>query len=154
MVLVTAGVGPIKENAKQDHDGFSLFFSTAGLGSNMGTLQPTFRVKGLAYSYTREQNSYYGERTLESQAVCSGSIRRTSIDSIISLAKSVGDTLVYRTNVSIMSGSTSGLTIDDENVHVRFSLHNDSDPIADKILAILNSNLPPDKVKLTICCSH
>lgn len=154
LAMVSAGAAPSQEGAKQDHDGFSLFFNTAGLGSNMGSLQPTFRVKGLAYSYTLEQNSYYGERTLESQAVCSGSMRGTSIDSIINLAKSVDDTLVYRTNVHIMSGSISELAIKDENVRLRFTLHNDSDPVADKILAILNSNLPPDKEKLRICCPN
>jgi hypothetical protein len=153
-MLASAGVAPFGKSVKQGHEGFSLSFSTAGLGSSRGTLQPTFRVKGLQFSYTLEQNSHYGERTLESQAVCSGTIRSTSIDSIITLAKSVGDTLVYRVNVHIMSGSTSELAINDEKVHLRFTLHNDSDPVADKIIAILNSNIPADKKRLWIGDPH
>jgi hypothetical protein len=150
LLLASAGIAPPGKSAKQDHEGFSLSFSTAGLGSGMGTLQPAFRVKGVQFSYTLEQNSHYGERTLESQVVCSGSIRSASIDSIITLAKSVGDTLVYRTNAHIMSGSISELAITDGNFHVRFNLHNDSDPVADKIITILNSNIPTDKERLFI----
>lgn len=150
LLLASAGIAPPGKSAKQDHEGFSLSFSTAGLGSGMGSLQPAFRVKGVQFSYTLEQNSHYGERTLESQAVCSGTMRSTSVDSIIELAKSVGDTLVYRTNIQIRSGSVSELVVHDDNVHVRFTLHNDSDSIADKIIAILNSNIPADQQQLGI----
>ncbi len=154
LAMVSAGVAPNQESAKHDHEGFSLFFNIAGLGPQMGTLQPTFRVKGLQYSYTMEQNSSNGGRTFESQAVCSGTMRSASIDSILDLAKSVGDTLVSRTNIRIMSGSISYLLISDEDLHVRFDLHNDSDPVADKIIAILNSNIPADKQRLWILDPH
>ena len=116
----------------------------------MGSLQPTFKVEGDHFNYTLEQNSHHGNRTLESQDVCSGTLRAASIDSIIDLTQSVGDTLVYRTDTGIMSGSISELEIGDGALHVHFTLHNDSHPVANAIVAILNSNIPADKERLWI----
>ncbi|MEX1132413.1 MAG: hypothetical protein WEC15_04240 [Flavobacteriales bacterium] len=135
---------------KDQHQDFHLFFNTAGLGSEMGTLQPTLKVEGDHFNYTLEQNSHYGTRTLESQDVCSGTLRAASVDSIIELAKSVGDTLVYRTDPHVSSGAISELVVKSKDVSVHFTLHNDSHPVADKIIAILNSNLPADKQRLYI----
>ena len=45
---------------KGQHQDYHLFFNTAGLGSEMGTLQPTFSVEGESFNYTLEQNSYSG----------------------------------------------------------------------------------------------
>lgn len=135
---------------KDLHKDFHLFFNTAGLGSGMGTIQPTFKVEGDRFNFTLDQNSHYGTRTLASQDVCAGTLRATAIDSIIALAKSVGDTSIYRTDPSIMSGSISELEVRNGTLHVRFTLHNDSHPIANRIIAILNSNIPADKQKLRV----
>lgn len=138
------------EEPQRAHPDFHLFFSTAGLGSQLGSLQQTFRVDGEHFSYTLEQNSSYGTRTKEDQDVCGGVLRGASMDSIIALARSVGDSTIYRTDPDVMSGSISTLIVKSQGVHVEFTLHNDSDPIADQIISLLNSNIPIDKEKLFI----
>ena len=135
---------------KGQHKDFHLFFSTAGLGSGFGTLQPTFKVEGDHFIYALEQNSHYGSRTLEGQDVCIGKLRTASIDSIIVLAKGVGDTSVYRTDPQVTSGAISELVVKSEGVYIHFTLHNDSHPVADQIIAILNSNIPADKQRLYV----
>jgi hypothetical protein len=123
---------------------------SAGLGSMIGSKQPTFRVDGINYLYTLEQNSFYGEKTKEPDTICSGTLRQTSIDSIISLVQRIGDTLIYNTTIGVMSGGIHEIGITYDTIHLAFRLHNASDPNAEIIVAILNSNIPKDISKLLL----
>lgn len=129
-------------------DDFKLTYIYAGLGSGIGSKQPAFRVTGKKYLYTLDQNSFYDEKTLEPDTICSGDLRQSSIDSIIDLTQNINDTLVYNTNAHIMSGGIHIIEINYTKIDLTFRLHNASDPIAEKIIAILNANLPEDVDRL------
>lgn len=134
----------VEENLTPEaYEDFKLTYFYVGLGSNLGRMFPTFRVKGRRYFYTLEQNSSMGEPYLEPEFVCRGLLRTTSIDSIIDLVQHIEDTLIYRTNIGIMSGGIHFVSVDYKDIHVSFKLHNAHDPIAQKILDILNSNINP-----------
>ena len=132
-----------------DRDTFKLSYFYAGLGSGLGSMQPTFRVVGTDYYYNLEQNSSYtGEIEMKPQLICKGKLREASIDSIINLVKDMNDTLIYNTNINIMSGGIHSITVKYKKIAVTFRLHNASDATAQKIVDILNTNIPIDKDKL------
>lgn len=139
-----------KNQTPEVYEDFKLTYSHAGLGSNFGKRFPTFRVKGRRYFYTLEQNSFMGESSLEPEFVCQGLLRTSSIDSIIDLVKNIEDTLVYRTNIGVMSGGIHYVSVDYKDIHVLFKLHNAHDTIAQKIVDILNSNINPSFDRLWI----
>lgn len=125
------------------YDSFSVYYSFAGLGSNLGNMYPVLRVSGLSYRYTREQNSFMGKPDKEPIFIDSGFLRPGSADSIFSLVKDTRDTLVYRTNTGILSGGIHTVGVQWGSRHIRFSLHNAFDTIAGRIVHILNTNLRP-----------
>lgn len=137
-------------NVTEKYEAFKLYYSFSGLGSGMGSMQPTFRVTGKNYVYTNEQNSYYGKPDKKPESICEGTLRASSIDSILNIVKDIKDTLVYKTNTSIMSGGLHNISVEYEKINVTFQLHNASDPTAKKIVDILNSNIPADKQRLWI----
>ena len=134
--------------AQTNQDDFKLSYLYAALGSGMGSKQPVLRVEGNTYLYTMEQNSHYGEKTLSPDTICTGIIRGSSIDSILNLISVIKDTLIYNMDASIMSGGIHELAISSQNQKLNFRLHNASNPIAENIVSILNSNLPGDVRKL------
>ncbi len=142
--------GKIESNTKdsEKYETFKLSYSYSGCGSGMGSMQPTFRVTGKTYVYTSEQNSYYGKPDKKPESICDGTLRTSSIDSILNIVKVIKDTLVYKTNVGIMSGGIHNISVQFEKTNLTFRLHNTSDPTAQKIVDILNSNIPADKQKL------
>jgi hypothetical protein len=132
-----------------EQDTFKLWYSYAGLGSGYGSMQPTFRVIGTDYVYTLEQNSSFtGKFDKKPEFVCKGKLRISSIDSIIDLVKDIKDTLVYKTNTGIMSGGIHNISVKNDKINVTFQLHNASDSTAQKIVDILNFNIPADKERL------
>jgi hypothetical protein len=129
-------------NKNKPLDNLSLHFSYAGLGSQMGSKQPVFRVYGLDFIYTLEQNSSWsGEFNLEIDTICTGRVRVASMDSIYHLAQGVKDTLVYKTDPHIMSGGMHHISIKKDSINLTFRLHNASDSIAQIIVELLNSNI-------------
>lgn len=134
---------------KSESNNFQLTYIYSGLGSNYNSMQPVFKVNGPDCIYTLEENSSWsGEFTQEADTVFIGKFRQSSIDSIIKLTSGIKDTLVYNTNPEIMSGGIHSIKIETNKVNLTFRLHNASNPIAEKIVAILNSNIPNDKRKL------
>jgi len=117
----------------------------SGLGSNMGSFQPTISIQGTNFNYTYEQTSYWGERSKRIDKISSGDFRQSSIDSIIDLVKDLRDTLVYKSNFCIMSGGIHFLTIVNGSDTTEFELKNAFDNTALKIINIINEYLPPDK---------
>jgi hypothetical protein len=133
---------------RNDYDNFKLTYSCSGLGSGMGSMQPTFKVSGTDYMYTYQQNSFYGVPDKQPDTICIGTLRSSSIDSIVDLVKDIQDTIVYRTNLGIMSGAIQHLWVTHDNIEVTFKLHNANDTTAQKIVDILNSNIPANKKRL------
>jgi hypothetical protein len=137
---------PIKHDTDKEYENFELGYISVGMGSNQFSMQPVFKVKGTDYIYTMQQTySFVGEPIASPDTVCSGKIRKTSLDSIINLVKDIPDSVIYRVNHSIMSGGIHEIWINYKDISIRWTLHNAYDPIAEQIVAILNSNLPADK---------
>lgn len=137
-----------QENPLTEPGTFKLYYSYAGLGTGMGSMQPTFKVTGKNYVYTSEQNSFYGKPGKKTEVICKGTLRTSSIDSILNIVKDLKDTLVYKTNVRILGGGIHNISVEYEKINVTFQLHNASDSIAQKIVNLLNSNIPMDNQKL------
>jgi len=136
------------KEGKDRYKDFKLYYSFAGLGSGMGSMQPTFRATGTNYIYTFEQNSFYTKPDKKPETKCKGMLRRSSIDSIISLVKGIEDTVVYKTNAGIMSGGIHNVSVTYGKKKVSFQLHNAYDSTAQKILDVLNSNIPDAEERL------
>jgi hypothetical protein len=98
-------------NGPEKYGTFKLYYSYSALGSGMGSMQPTFRVNGANYVYTREQNSYYGKPNKKPENICKGRLRNSSIDSILNIVKGIKDSLVYKTNTGIMSGDVHNISV-------------------------------------------
>lgn len=135
---------PVKETEKIN-TAFSLHYLSAGLGSGMGSMQPTIHIVNQRFVYTWEQNSYYGEKTKKPDTVCILPFRQSSIDSILEILKPLKDTTISRINPCIMSGGVQYLTIGNGPDTVHFRLHNSADTTALKIMALLNQYAPADK---------
>ncbi len=124
---------------------FYFHYSISGLGSGVGILMPTIKIHKTKLVYTKEQNSYYGKRSKNPEFICSASIRQSSIDSILLLISGLEDSMIYKTNPCIMSGSVTYVTIAYGKDTTKFTLHNTSDYIVIKIVDIINTYLPEDK---------
>ena len=124
------------------NDVFYLCYSWAGLGSNMGSLAPVFEVRGTHFNYTLQQNSYYGEQTKSPEKICEGEIPEATRNEIIGLVENIEDSVVYKTNIDVMSGGIYSIFIRYQDIDIEFNLHNASDPIAEKIVDLLNTHIP------------
>lgn len=142
LALFCAHVG-LKAQVKPAN--FSLYYNYAGLGSNMGSMQPVIRINETHLVYTYEQNSYYEKKTKQPDTICMVELRNVSIDSIIAIVKPLGDSTVYETNPCIMSGGIHRLAVIVNNDTTDFTLHNTFDRTALQITRILNAYLPMDK---------
>lgn len=150
LLLFSRGVPDIAPTPidEKHYDDFKLTYMSAGLGSGMGSMQPTFRVTALNYIYTYEQNSYYGKPNELPDTICTGTLRMSSIDSIIGLVRDIKDTVVYRTTLGVISGGIQQISIAYNSIDLTFKLHNASESTAQKIVDILNSNIPEGQKKL------
>jgi hypothetical protein len=115
----------------------------------MFKMQPVFKIKGTNFIYSSEEVwKLPNQKNLQRDTLLIGSIRVSSIDSILNIVKDVTDTLVYKTNVHIMSGGMDDITITSGLKKIRFKLHNASDERAKKIISILNTYIPFGMEKL------
>lgn len=141
-----------KENTdslNSKYNAFNLWYSYSGLGSNYGSLQPVFRVKGPHYVYSFEQNStLIGIYDKKPKYHFSGELRLASIDSILDLVKNLKDTIVDKWDSYIMSGGVHSIKVEFNEINVEFHLRNAHDSTAQKIVDILNSNIPIFKKRL------
>ena len=130
-------------------DNYRLRYTYIGLGCIYGSMYPTFRVRGINYVYSLEQNSIYNTKyDKKPKFICNGKLRVSSIDSIINIVKKIKDTIVYRNNSNIMSGGIHFISIKYKKINTSFNLNNAWDSTAQKIVEILNLNLPSNKRKL------
>ena len=130
---------------------FSLYYCFAGLGSELGTMQPTIRINKTNLIYTFEQNSYFGQKSKMVDTISKVVIRQSSIDSILFLLKGIEDTSIYVTNLCMKSGGIHYMTIVNNVDTTNFSLHNTFHRTALKISNIINQYLPKNKA---ICATE
>ena len=149
MLLFTGSFSCAHPPADEGYETFSLHYSYAGLGSGMGSMQPTFKITGKDYVYTYQQNSYYGQPDKQPDTLSTGRLRSASIDSILHLVNQTRDTLVYRSG-RILSGGLHVIAVSHNDKRILFELHNAFDSTAEKIVNILNSNIPAGIEKLWI----
>lgn len=130
---------------------FKLDFVTVGFGSNQFEMQPVFRVDGTRFIYTSEIVWIReGEKNVPKDTLLTGDFRTSSIDSISGFIDSFSDTVIYKADIGIMSGSASYIKVADSCNNIRFELHNRTDTTADKIVAVLNTYIPDSMRKLYI----
>ena len=132
-----------------DNQDFELTYISIGFGSNFSSMQPVFRVKGSTFYYESRQTSYYeGQPLNKPDTLQVGKFRRSSADSILALVRDIKDTLVYKTNVHVMSGGVHEISIRTSTKRILFRLHNATDSTAKKIVAILNNYIEDKDQKL------
>lgn len=142
-LLIVCTPGSISpKNIPGPHNGFKLELTETGFGSNYYEMMPMFRVKGTKFVYSIEDAWQWPDRPIQRDTICTGVLRTTSVDSIISLVESIPDTSIYVSG-RFMSGSSQGLVITTPRKKLGITMFNSYEPTADKIVAILNSNLPP-----------
>ena len=133
-----------KSEKKEKQDTY-VYYAFAGLGSNLGSFEPTLRITGTKFNYTYEQNSYWGKKSKRIDKISSGEFRQSSVDSILSLVKDLRDTLIFKSNPGVMSGGIYFLTISNGTDTTEFELMNTFDYTALKVINIINQYLPTDK---------
>lgn len=124
---------------------FYLYYSFAGLGSNMGKFEPVITIKGTNLVYTYQQNSFYTKRNDRIDTICIKKIRQSSVDSILDLIKNIKDSTIHKTNFCIMSGGIHFMGVTDGRDTTHFQMHNTFDHTALKIVKILNQYLTADE---------
>ena len=130
---------------------FKLSYISVGLGSNMFTKQPAFRVNRLDYIYTLEDGWQWKNVEREKpDTLCSGTFRKSSVDSILNLITKIKDSVIYKTNAGIMSGGIDYIDISSDQINLQFKLHNASDSTAQKIIDILNTYIPEKFSKIRL----
>ena len=129
----------------QSDENFYFYYGIAGMGSGLGSLQPTLKIHNTQFVYAKEQNSYWGKRAKKKEFISKGLFRQSSIDSILSAIQYLKDTSIYRVNPCIMSGGIIFITIAYGSDTTKFTLHNTFDFTALKIIEIVNPYLPKDR---------
>jgi len=149
LVISTALSAQKADTAK--HPTFTLSYISVGLGSNMWHMQPAFRAKDNRFIYTMEQ-TWQSEnfKKQKPDTLVTGSLRQSSIDSIVNLANEIKGDSVYKLNSKVMSGGVVYLTITNENRTLHFHLSNSFDATAQKIIAILSTYIPTTHQQLWI----
>jgi hypothetical protein len=130
---------------KINNSTFYLYYGFSGLGSNLGSFQPTIEIYGTKFIYTYEQNSYWKEKSKRIDTICLGVLRQSSIDSILYLVLPLKDSTIFKTNACIMSGGIHFLTVSNGIDTTNFELGNTFDYTALKIVDIINPYLPTVK---------
>lgn len=139
-----------KQNPEKENN-FKLSFVTVGLGSNMYKMQPVFKVEDKRFSYTLEKGwSSAHQHKIKTDTLLTGDFRKSSADSISNLLADLKDSIVSRSNPYVLSGLAAYIEVSTAAQKITFSLHNQSDNTADKIVAILNSYIPEGFKKLHV----
>jgi len=130
---------------------FTLSYISIGLGSNMWSMQPMFRVKSSQFIYTFEEAWQLKDSDKpKADTLLIGNFRASSIDSILNLSTEIKGDSVYRLNSGFRSGGIINLYLSSNRRKLSFDLHNANDTTAQKIVDILNSYIPDKYLKLWI----
>lgn len=129
---------------------FRLEYVNVGFGSNMFEMQPVFIVEGTKFLFTSEIVWGTPGQT-EKDTLLTGDFRVSSSDSISNLISEIKDSVIYRSNIRVMSGALTSIVIENDFKKVTFSLHNAYDTTAIRIVDILNTYIPEKMGKLRLC---
>ena len=147
--VVLIGLSCIETNPMlQKASDFEFYYSYAGLGSGIGNIGPKFQVKGTSFTMLKDQNSYYGEKTIAPDTLCTGNVQLSTIDSVLWMIKDYQADSVHRVNPKIMSGGIHYISIQNDTTNLNFTLHNAWHPLAQKIIDLMNKDLPKDCYQL------
>jgi hypothetical protein len=128
---------------------FQLRYSFAGLGSNTGTSAAGFKLEGNHFEIVKEVNKCYeGGLDTNSNTVSEGELSDETMKALMLVFNDLSDTAIYETNLSVMSGGVHTITMATSIKMVKISLHNANHALADRIVAIINEDLPEGVVKL------
>jgi hypothetical protein len=142
------------EKDRFPHNGFTLSFTTHGMGGNTYDLQPMFKVRGTQFLYSIEEAWIAPGRALgKPDTICTGILRPGSIDSIIRITEAIKDTSIQLFNRHISSGLLQYLTVKTAHKKLVIDMLNKSHPAAVKIIDILNSNIPAPYPRLFVTSS-
>lgn len=145
IIALGQATNPEEPSGKTRYVNFYLSYAASGLGSNLGQMMPTFKLKETKFTYSYEQNSYFGKRDKKPKRITKGTFKTSSIDSIINIVALFKDTTIVNSNPCIMSGVIHFLTISNGVDTIRYELMNTFDWTALKVVDIINSYLPTDK---------
>jgi hypothetical protein len=134
-----------QEAAAKQQAKFYLYYGLSGLGSNIGGLMPTLRVYDNKFAFTREQNSYWGERTKKPEFICEGTLQPGAIDSLLVIMQTLGDTTIFSSNPCLLSGVITFVCLAYDGDTAKFTLGNTADSATLKIKEILNPYLPKEE---------
>lgn len=110
----------------------------------MGSHMPTLRVYDNKFTFTREQNSYFFERDGKVELISEGTLRQETIDSLVAIMQTLGDTTIFKFNPCTMSGAITCLWMSYAGDTAKFDLRNTADSTELKIKDILNPYLPKE----------
>jgi hypothetical protein len=149
--LITPSVCAQQKLATNIDSTFKLSYISVGFGSNMWDRQPMFRVKGSQFIYTFEDAWVVKNvKKATPDTLIIGNFRKSSIDSILSIATKIKGDSVYKLNARVMSGGVIYLDIVSNQRKLNFKLHNCFDLTAKKIVDILNGYIPEKDRQLWI----
>jgi hypothetical protein len=125
-------------------DSFYLDYSYAGLGSNTGVPSLGARIEGTTFKLFQQQNSCYEGQSTPEGLIYEAELSQDAILELGLLFTEVSDTSIYESNVSIMSGGVYTLVMRDDTKSFKMSLHNTSHRWAERLVLILNPEIPAD----------
>jgi len=150
LTFISMKVFAQQTDAKTDTS-FTLSYISIGLGSNMWTMQPMFRVKDSQFIYTLEEAwQFKDSEKPKVDTLLIGNFRASSIDSILHISTEIKGDSVYKLNPRVMSGGIINLYFSTNRRKLSFRLHNSNDTTALKIVDILNGYIPDKYRKLWI----
>ncbi|MEO9534028.1 MAG: hypothetical protein ABJG68_03450 [Crocinitomicaceae bacterium] len=130
---------------------FQLRFSFAGLGDNSGTSATGFQLEGNHFKIVNETNQCHeGGLDPNSKTLTEGELSEETMEALMEVFNDLSDTTIYKTDLTVSSGGVHTLTMATSVKMVKFSLHNETDETARKIIAIINEGLPEGVEKLWI----
>jgi len=110
-----------------------------------------FDIDSLKFTYTLGDVWVSpGAEKAKPDTLITGSIRQSSIDSIMDLIKDLKDTTIDKIETGISSGGIAYLSIFADHNDICYKLFNAYNATADKIAAILNTYIPPSFDKVCI----
>jgi hypothetical protein len=149
LVDVTVDSSKINEPSSDTLYDFHLIYSFAGTGVNMGTKQPYFEIRDSLFVYSsRQTGTVQGQPALPTDTLREGVIRKSSIDSIITIVENAEDQKATRLNFSVPEGGMVFISVKTDALDFNYSFENCSDPTMKAIVAILNSYLNGEKLIL------
>lgn len=123
---------------------FYLDYSFAGLGLNTGVPSLGVRIEGTSFKLFEQQNTCTSGPKYPEGLVYEAELSQDAILELGLLFAEVSDTTIYNSNVSIVNGGVYTLVMHDSGKNFKLSLHNSAHKWAERLVLILNPEIPAD----------